>query len=108
MEDKKMIGTIAWHLVDDEGDPEHYGDYIVTTETGNVRPAKWGSRWNADEERFYDAWKVANGVNILAWAKLPEPCEACPIEVIKARKEYEVAKKNLEKALAKYNAISKE
>ena len=108
MEDKRMTGTIKWHLVEDEGNPENWGDYIVTTEKGTVRSVKWGYRWDAEKRENYRTWKVNKGVKVLAWAELPEPCQACPIEVIKARKEYELAKKNFEKALEKYNATSKE
>ena len=105
MEDKKMTGTIQWHLIEAEGNPEKCGDYIVTTDTGNVRPAKWGYRWDKGKKSFYDVWKVQKGVNILAWAEMPEPCEACPIEIIAARKEYERAKANLEKAMEKYESM---
>jgi len=105
MEDKKMASTIQWHLVKDEGNPPKCGDYIVTTEAGTVKAAKWWNDYVTAEKRFIDRWKVNKGVVVLAWAEMPAPCEACPIEVIAARKDYERAKAQYEKALKKYNEL---
>lgn len=105
MEDKRNISTILWHLVEDEGNPESIGDYIVTTETGTVKSAKWWLDWAGEKQCSMYRWKLQKGVKVLAWAEMPEPCEACPIEVIAARKEFETAKKKYEEALKKYNEV---
>lgn len=108
MEEKKLTATIEWHLVKREGNPQRRGGYIVTTEKGTVMHLRLGDRYNQEKGQFETVWKTQKGVNVLAWAELPDPCEACPIEVIKARKEYEAAKRHYEKALEKFSAVSKE
>ena len=105
MGEKKLTGSILWHLVEEEGEPGR-GQYLVTTEKGMVLPAKYENCLMKAEHGGHEwvwRWKLPNGVNVLAWAELPEPCEACPIEIIKARKQYERAKADYEKALAKLN-----
>lgn len=102
MEDKRMISTIVWHLVEDKGNPEGIGDYIITTDTGAVKSAKWWTDYDRVKKTCVNRWKTQKGVKVIAWAKMPEPCEACPIELIKARKEYERAKEKFEKAKEKY------
>lgn len=107
MNEKKLTVELTWHLVEDEGNPQGYGQFIVTTETGSVLPAKYDNCLmevpGRNEHVWEWRWKLNKGVKVLAWAEMPEPCEACPIEVIKARKELERAKVSYEKALAEFN-----